>query len=62
MGEEKSKSAAGSPVSVWPAVKPFVNGGAAGMLATCVVQPIDTIKVTTPTYYYSLSLSLQHCR
>lgn len=45
MGEEKSKSAAGSPVSVWPAVKPFVNGGAAGMLATCVVQPIDTIKV-----------------
>ncbi|KAF7148795.1 hypothetical protein RHSIM_Rhsim03G0001700 [Rhododendron simsii] len=38
MGEEKSKSAAGSSVSVWPAVKPFVNGGAAGMLATCVVR------------------------
>ncbi|KAH7853539.1 hypothetical protein Vadar_003749 [Vaccinium darrowii] len=58
MGEERySKSAAAigrssvvlvsssSSSSVWPTVKPFVNGGAAGMLATCVVQPIDTIKV-----------------
>ncbi|KAL6195021.1 hypothetical protein ACLB2K_030643 [Fragaria x ananassa] len=30
---------------VWPTVKPFVNGGASGMLATCVIQPIDMIKV-----------------
>lgn len=30
---------------VWPTIKPFVNGGASGMLATCVIQPIDMIKV-----------------
>lgn len=42
MGEEKPKF-----VGVWPAVKPFVNGGASGMLATCVIQPIDMIKVST---------------
>ncbi|KAK2977703.1 hypothetical protein RJ640_026843 [Escallonia rubra] len=41
MGEEKAK-----PAGVWPTVKPFVNGGASGMLATCVmIQPIDMIKV-----------------
>ncbi|KAF8010450.1 hypothetical protein BT93_J1168 [Corymbia citriodora subsp. variegata] len=33
------------PAGVRPAVKPFVNGGASGMLATCVVQPIDMVKV-----------------
>ncbi|XP_021741216.1 mitochondrial dicarboxylate/tricarboxylate transporter DTC-like [Chenopodium quinoa] len=33
------------PAGVWPTVKPFVNGGASGMLATCVIQPIDMIKV-----------------
>ncbi|KVI00232.1 Mitochondrial carrier domain-containing protein [Cynara cardunculus var. scolymus] len=41
MAEEKPKLVAG----VWPTVKPFVNGGASGMLATCVIQPIDMIKV-----------------
>lgn len=41
MGEEKSR-----PSSVWPTIKPFVNGGASGMLATCVIQPIDMIKVS----------------
>ncbi|KAM0038627.1 putative mitochondrial carrier domain superfamily [Helianthus debilis subsp. tardiflorus] len=41
MGEEKPKPIGG----VWPTVKPFVNGGASGMLATCVIQPIDMIKV-----------------
>ncbi|XP_058200498.1 mitochondrial dicarboxylate/tricarboxylate transporter DTC isoform X2 [Rhododendron vialii] len=40
MGEEKPKFG-----GVWPTVKPFVNGGASGMLATCVIQPIDMIKV-----------------
>ncbi|KAK2979154.1 hypothetical protein RJ640_029312, partial [Escallonia rubra] len=40
MGEVKHKSE-----GVWPTVKPFVNGGAAGMLATCAIQPIDMIKV-----------------
>ncbi|KAL7178309.1 hypothetical protein ACSBR2_031458 [Camellia fascicularis] len=39
MGKEKPKS-----IGVWPAVKPFVNGGASGMLATYVIQPIDMIK------------------
>lgn len=29
----------------WKTVKPFVNGGASGMLATCVIQPIDMVKV-----------------
>ncbi|KAL5980794.1 hypothetical protein ACLOJK_028704 [Asimina triloba] len=40
MGEAKAKTS-----GVWPTVKPFVNGGASGMLATCVIQPIDMIKV-----------------
>jgi len=30
---------------VWKAVKPFVNGGASGMVATCCIQPIDIVKV-----------------
>lgn len=42
MAEEKAKSGS---VGVWPAVKPFVNGGASGMLATCVIQPLDMVKV-----------------
>lgn len=42
MGE---KAQAQSSYGVWPVVKPFVNGGASGMLATCVIQPIDMIKV-----------------
>ncbi|KAJ6702763.1 MITOCHONDRIAL DICARBOXYLATE CARRIER-RELATED, partial [Salix viminalis] len=41
MGGEKKPQSLG----VWPTVKPFVNGGASGMLATCVIQPIDMIKV-----------------
>ena len=31
--------------AAWKTVKPFVNGGASGMLATCVIQPIDMVKV-----------------
>ena len=31
--------------TVWTNVKPFLNGGASGMLATCVIQPIDMVKV-----------------
>jgi hypothetical protein len=30
---------------VWAAAKPFVNGGASGMLSTMLIQPIDMIKV-----------------
>ena len=32
-------------LQVWGAIKPFVNGGAAGMLSTCVMQPVDMVKV-----------------
>ncbi|CAN6457034.1 unnamed protein product [Victoria cruziana] len=39
MGEAKPKS------GVWQSVKPFANGGMSGMMATCVIQPIDMIKV-----------------
>lgn len=42
MAQDKPKPTAG----VWSTVKPFVNGGCSGMLATCVVQPIDMVKVT----------------
>lgn len=31
--------------TVWGTVKPFVNGGTSGMLATCVIQPVDMVKV-----------------
>ena len=31
------------------AALPFVNGGAAGMIATSVIQPVDMVKVRTPT-------------
>ncbi|RWW51540.1 hypothetical protein BHE74_00042110 [Ensete ventricosum] len=41
MAEGKPKIQSG----VWSTIKPFVNGGASGMLATCVIQPIDMVKV-----------------
>ncbi|RWW68736.1 hypothetical protein BHE74_00023722, partial [Ensete ventricosum] len=41
MADGKPKGQSG----VWGTVKPFVNGGASGMLATCVIQPIDMVKV-----------------
>ncbi|KAK6936999.1 Mitochondrial substrate/solute carrier [Dillenia turbinata] len=40
MGEGKPK-----PKGAWHTVKPFINLGTAGMLATCVIQPIDMTKV-----------------
>ncbi len=30
---------------VWKAAKPFINGGMSGMLSTCIIQPIDMVKV-----------------
>ncbi|CAM6092146.1 unnamed protein product [Calypogeia fissa] len=33
------------PGALWTTVKPFLNGGLAGMGATCVIQPVDMIKV-----------------
>ena len=44
MAEAKQQQAA-APSGVWKTIKPFVNGGASGMLATCVIQPVDMIKV-----------------
>lgn len=29
----------------WKIVKPYFNGGLSGMGATCIIQPIDMIKV-----------------
>lgn len=34
-----------SQSAVWKAAKPFVNGGLSGMMATCIIQPIDMVKV-----------------
>ncbi|KFM23594.1 Putative mitochondrial 2-oxoglutarate/malate carrier protein [Auxenochlorella protothecoides] len=35
-----------SPINpVWAAIKPFVNGGLSGMGATCIIQPVDMVKV-----------------
>ena len=31
--------------TIWKTIKPFVNGGSSGMLATCVIQPVDMVKV-----------------
>lgn len=33
------------PPAAWLAAKPFINGGASGMAATCIIQPIDMVKV-----------------
>lgn len=45
MADAKQQQLKSPAVGVWSTVKPFVNGGASGMLATCVIQPIDMIKV-----------------
>ena len=42
---QQAAAAAAATTGVWKTIKPFVNGGASGMLATCVIQPIDMIKV-----------------
>ncbi len=39
MGEQKPTSA------IWNTTKPFLNGGLSGMGATCIIQPIDMVKV-----------------
>lgn len=33
------------PPAAWKAAKPFVNGGLSGMMATCIIQPVDMVKV-----------------
>ncbi len=43
--EAKLREVKPAAKSVWQNVKPFFNGGLSGMLATCVIQPIDMVKV-----------------
>ncbi|KAI8608422.1 hypothetical protein BC830DRAFT_1174426, partial [Chytriomyces sp. MP71] len=31
--------------SVWSVAQPFVLGGASGMIATAIIQPVDMVKV-----------------
>tara|TARA_B110000459_G_C16426910_1_gene410029 strand:+ start:191 stop:310 length:120 start_codon:yes stop_codon:yes gene_type:complete len=31
--------------AAWKAAKPFLNGGLSGMGATCIIQPLDIVKV-----------------
>jgi len=33
---------------VFTALKPFLNGGAAGMMSCCAVHPLDTLKACRP--------------
>ena len=40
-----SKPSPPAQSSVWKAIKPFVNGGLSGMGATCIIQPVDMVKV-----------------
>lgn len=43
MRREMSKQQELNPV--WNSAKPFVNGGLSGMASTCIIQPIDMVKV-----------------
>lgn len=40
-------------------VLPFLNGGAAGMIATSFIQPVDMVKVCIITFSLSLVLFLE---
>lgn len=42
---ECRKMSESKPPAAWLAIKPYVNGGASGMAATCIIQPIDMVKV-----------------
>ena len=37
--------------ATWKAVKPFLNGGLSGMGATCIIQPLDIVKVRAMTFF-----------
>lgn len=40
------KKPASSSDKILDAIQPFVIGGLSGMFATCIIQPVDMIKVT----------------
>ena len=33
--------------ATWKAIKPLMYGGLSGMGATCIIQPLDIVKVRT---------------
>lgn len=41
-----SSSPATSQSKIMDIIQPFIIGGLSGMLATCIIQPVDMIKVT----------------
>ena len=43
--KEKLPSPQQATKSAWATAKPFVNGGLSGMAATCIIQPVDMVKV-----------------
>lgn len=43
---------------LWATLKPFFNGGSAGMLSCCLVQPLDTLKVHKPRRLAPLQILL----
>jgi hypothetical protein len=45
---------------VWKAVKPFMNGGLSGMGATCVIQPLDIVKVRLRSIERASDRSIGH--
>jgi hypothetical protein len=46
---------------VWKTVKPFANGGASGMLATCVIQPIGMLMKEAAFEACRMSAGLRNC-
>ena len=45
----------------WKAAKPFLNGGLSGMAATCIIQPIDMVKVRIQIGAKGGPVSLLYC-
>eukprot|EP00741_Cyanophora_paradoxa_P019171 tig00021123_g18510.t1 len=45
MTREFEASAYPNALAVWKAARPYVLGGSSGMFATCIIQPVDLVKV-----------------
>jgi solute carrier family 25 oxoglutarate transporter 11 len=56
MASESKPKPALSPI--WTTVKPFLNGGLSGMAATCVIQPIDMVKVRVVAFAFGNDTTL----
>ena len=46
---------------MWKTAKPFINGGLSGMAATCIIQPIDMVKVRIQIGAQGTPVSLAWC-